>query len=280
MKTLVEMTTIHIITLLITGIVVGFASGLLGVGGAFIMTPVQYMVFINMGMPTDIAMKLTLGTSLLVILPTAISGAWRHHREKAVSWKAAIIMGSCSLIASFVGSTIAAHLPGAVLKISFGVVLLVSGVRMLTSRLPEIEEAPKDNPWLWVAWALPIGIVSGLLGVGGGILVIPVMTLALKFKMHNAVATSLAMMIFTSTGGVIGYLINGIGVPNLPAYSIGYINLQSGFLLAITSIGMAQVGAISAHRLPAKQLRYIFIAIVFYMALKMLGVFDWLGWPI
>ncbi len=98
--------------------------------------------------------------------------------------------------------------------------------------------------------------------------------------MHNAVATSLAMMIFNSIGGVIGYIINGIGVPDLPAYSIGYINLQSWFLLAVTSIGMAQVGAITAYRLPAKQIRYIFITIMFFMALKMLGLFDWLGWPI
>ncbi|GAG37210.1 unnamed protein product, partial [marine sediment metagenome] len=66
----------------------------------------------------------------------------------------------------------------------------------------------------------------------------------------------------------------------LPAYSIGYVNLTSWFLLAVTSIGMAQVGAITTHKLPAKQLRYIFIAVMFYMGLKMVGVFDWLGWPI
>ncbi len=274
------MTITHIITLLGTGIVVGFAGGLLGVGGAFIMTPVQYMIFVSMGIPTDMAIKLAFGTNLLVILPTAISGTWRHHREGTVFWKAAIIMGSCSLIGAFAGSTIATHLPGAVLKIAFGAIALGSGIRMLTSGLPQTEEEPKDNLWLWVAWALPLGIVTGILGIGGGILVIPVMTLALRFKMHNAVATSLAMMIFTSAGGVIGYIVNGIGVPNLPAYSIGYVNLPSWFLLAVTSIGMAQVGAITAHRLPARQLNYIFIALMFYVGLKMLGLFDWLGWPL
>ncbi len=274
------MTITHIITLLGTGIGVGFASGLLGVGGAFIMTPIQYMVYTNMGIPTDTAIKLAFGTNLLVILPTSISGTWRHCREGAVWWKAAIIMGSCSLIGALGGSTIATHLPGAALKIAFGAIVLLGAIRMLTARPLRIEEEPKDNPWLWVAWALPVGIIAGLTGIGGGVLVVPVMTLALRFKMHNAVATSLAMMILTSTGGVIGYIINGIGVPNLPAYSIGYINLQSWFLLVVTSIGMAQVGAITAHRLPAKQLRYTFIAIMFYMGLKMIGVFDWLGWPV
>ncbi len=274
------MTITHIIILLLTGVVVGFGGGLLGIGGAIAMTPVQYMVYINMGIPADMAIKLSFGTSLLVILPTAISGAWRHHREKAVFWRVSIIMGCCSLVASFIGSTIATHLPGQALKIAFGAILLVTGVRMLTASLPRVEEEPKNNPWLWGAWALLIGFISGLFGVGGGILTIPVMTLALRFKMHNAIATSLAMMIFTSAGGVIGYIINGIGIPNLPAHSIGYINLPSWFLLSISSIGMAQVGALTAHRIPAKQLRYTFIALIFYMALKMLGLFDWLGWPL
>ncbi len=88
------------------------------------------------------------------------------------------------------------------------------------------------------------------------------------------------MIIFTSTGGVISYIINGLGIPDLPTYSIGYVNLQVWFILAVTSIGMAQVGAMTAHRLPAKQLRWIFSAVMFYVGLRMLGVVDWLGWPV
>ena len=274
------MTTAYVITLLATGIGVGFAGGLLGIGGGFIMTPVQYMVYTAMGVPADIAIKVAFGTNLLVVLPIAISGAWRHHKKGAVWWKAAIVMGGCGLIAAFGGATIAAHLPGAVLKVALGAVILAAGIRMLTARPPRIEEEPKDNLWLWVAWAIPVGIITGIIGIGGGILVVPVMVLALKFKIHNAVATSLAMMIFTSIGGVTGYIINGLDVPNLPAYSIGYINLPTWFLLAVTSVGMAQVGAMTAHHLPAKQLRYTFIALMLYMGLKILGVFDLLGWPI
>ncbi len=274
------MTIVHILALLGTGVVVGFVGGLLGVGGAFIMTPVQYMIFVNMGIPTDMAIKLAFGTNLLVILPTAISGTWRHHMSRTVFWRAAIIMGSCSLVGALGGATIAVHLPGTALKMAFGVIAIGGGIRMLTGSLPKVEEKPRTNPWLWVAWALPVGIITGILGIGGGIIVIPVMTLGLRFKMHNAVATSLAMMVLTSIGGVIGYIVNGIGVPNLPPYSVGYVNLQSWFLLAVTSIGMAQVGAITARRLPAKKLTYTFIALMFYLGLKMLGLFDWLGWPL
>lgn len=274
------MTTTHIIILLATGIGVGFGSGLLGIGGGIIMGPVQYIVYTSMGLPTEMAIRLTFGTNLLVILPVAISGAWRHHLNRAVWWKAALTMGSCSLIGSFIGSSITTHIPGEPMKIAFGVIIMLSGIRMLTARTPQIEKEPEDNPWLWITWALPIGIVTGLIGIGGGVVAIPVMTLALGFKMHNAVATSLAMMILTSTGGIIGYIINGIGAPDLPAYSFGYVNLQAWLLLSVTSIPMAQIGAIIAHRLPAKQLRYIFIIIIFYMGLKMLGLFDWLGWPL
>ena len=270
----------HIFILLGTGVGVGFASGLLGVGGGFIITPVQYLLFTNMGMSTDIAMKVAFGTSLLVILPTVASGAWRHHKKGAVRWRAAIIMGICGFMAAFGGATLATHLPGETLKIVFGVVVLASGTRMLISRPLKSEQEAKDNPWLWVAWAVPVGLVTGMTGLGGGVVAVPVMVLALKFKMHDAIATSLAMIIFTSAGGVVGYIVNGLGVPDLPAYSVGYVNLSTWFLLAVTSIGMAQVGAMTAHRLPARQLKWIFVAAQFYVALRMLGVFDWLGWPL
>ena len=137
-----------------------------------------------------------------------------------------------------------------------------------------------DNPWIWVAWAIPVGLMSGIFGFGGAIVMIPVMVLALRFKMHTAVATSLGVMIFTSIGGVVGYIINGLDVTGLPSYSIGYVNLLSWFILVLTSIGMAQVGAIIAHQLSARYLKYLFIMIMFYMGLKLIGTFEWLGWPI
>ena len=270
----------HIVILLAAGVCAGFAAGLLGLGGAFITTPVQYVVYTSMGLATDVAVKLAFGTSLLVVLPTAVSGAWRHSRREAVWWRAAVIMGIFSLIGSFIGATLATHLAGASLKVAFGGVYLVIAIRLLTARLAEVKRVPRDNLWLWIAWAFPIGIVTGILGIGGGVMLVPVMVVSLRFNMHLAVATSLAMMIFTSTGGVTGYIVYGLNVPSLPAYSFGYVNLPAWFLLTVGSVGMAQVGAVTAHKLPAKQLRYVFIAIMFYMGLRMVGVFDWLGWPL
>ena len=268
------MTVAHIVSLLAMGAGAGFASGLLGLGGAFITTPVQYAVYTAMNLPTDMAIKLAFGTSLLVVLPTAASGVWRHHKKGVVWWKAAAVMGGTGLACSFGGATLAAHLPGAGLKIAFGAVVLAVAVWMLVSPPAETGEKPRDKPWLWAVWAVPVGLVSGILGIGGGVLLVPIMVLALKFKMHDAVATSLAVIIFTSVGGVVGYIVNGIGVPNLPPHSIGYVNLLSWSLLAATSVGMAQVGAMATHRLPAERLRYGFVGVMFYIGLRMLGVFG------
>jgi len=270
----------HIIILLVTGVGVGFASGLLGVGGCFIMIPVQFWVYTAMGMPVDIAIKVAFGTNLLVVLPTAMSGAWGHHRKGAVWWKAALLLGGCGLVGAYGGATIAAYTPGSVLKILFGAVILAGGIRMLTAKPPKTDEEPKDSPWLWVAWGLPLGVVTGLIGIGGGVLMIPIMVLALRFKMHQAVGTSTAMMILTSLGGLIGYIVNGLGVSGIPSPHLGYAHIWSWLALAATSIIMAQVGALTAHRLPAKQLRWIFIAVMFYMGLKMIGLFDWLNLPL
>ena len=98
--------------------------------------------------------------------------------------------------------------------------------------------------------------------------------------MLTAVGTSTAFMIFTALGGTIAYIINGWGVAGLPAYSLGYVNLLQWALLVIPSILTAQVGVRVAHRLPAKQLKYVFIAVMIYMGLKMLGVFTFLGLPL
>lgn len=270
----------YVLALLGTGIGVGFASGLLGVGGCFIMIPVQYWVYTALGASTDIAIKLAFGTNLAVVLPTAFSGAMGHHRKGAVWWKAAMYLGGFGLIGSIGGATAAAHIAGYILKIVFGAAILAGGIRMLTAKPPKVEEEPKDSPRLWAAWGLPLGVVTGLIGIGGGVLMVPVMVIFLKFKMHQAVGTSTAMMILTAIGGLTGYIINGLGVSGIPAPHLGYFHLWSWVCLAGTSVGMAQVGARTAHLLPAKQLRLIFIIVMFYMGLKMIGVFQWLHLPI
>jgi len=109
---------------------------------------------------------------------------------------------------------------------------------------------------------------------------VPIMVLIFKFKMHMAVGTSAAMMIITSVGGILGYIVNGLGVTGLPSPSIGYVYIWSWLCLVTTSIAAVPLGVRAAHGLSAKQLRLIFSLLAIYIGLRMLGLFSWSGWPI
>jgi uncharacterized membrane protein YfcA len=261
---------------LAVGACAGFASGLLGVGGGFIIVPVSYWIILAMGVSPDIAIRIAFGTSLLVILPTVISGTWRHNKKKAIRWKTALILGSCALVGALVGATLAAHISGEILEVGFGGLVLAVALWMGLGIMPRLRrkaEEPQEKFGLMAACGFPIGVVTGLTGLGGGVLIVPMLVLALNFPMHIAVGTSVASIILASSGGAVGYIINGLEVPGLLPYSIGYVNLPMWLCLAATSIPLAQLGARAAHALPAKQLRYLFIAFMVYSGLRMIGVF-------
>jgi uncharacterized membrane protein YfcA len=230
-----------------------------------------------MGISSDIAIRTAFGTSLLVILPTAISGAWRHNKKKAVHRKTALILGLSALVGGLVGSTLASDLPAEILEIGFGGLVLAVALWMSLGIMPKLRrggEEQRENFWLVAACGFPIGMVSGLTGLGGGALIVPMLVLALNFPMHIAIGTSVASIIFASLGGIVGYIVNGLGVSGLLPHSIGYVNLPIWLCLAATSIPLAQLGARAAHALPAKPLRYIFIAFMVYVGLSMIGVFN------
>jgi len=243
------------------------------------MIPVQVWAYTALGIPFNTAMAIAFGTNLFVVLPTAASGAYGHTKKGAVWWKAAIFLGVSGAAGAVIGATIATTLVGMglgwILSIAFGSAIIAGAVRMLTAKPPEVTgKEPVDSPLLWILWGVPLGIVTGIIGIGGGVLMVPVMVVALSFGIHRAVGTSTALMIFTSVGGLIGYIYNGLkaGIPfvfhNL--HMLGYMNLESWILLAATSVPMAQVGVRTAHKLPAKQLRYVFIAVMLYMGWVMI----------
>jgi uncharacterized membrane protein YfcA len=235
-----------------------------------------------MGVSQDIAIKIAIGTSFLVIFPTAISGTWRHNKKKAVRWKTALILGPCALVGAVIGTTLAAHLPGEVLEKGFGGLVLAVALWMGLGLMPKLkrrEEEPREKFGIVAACGFPIGMVSGLTGLGGGALIVPMLVLGLSFPMQIAVGTSVASIMFTSLGGIVGNIANGLGVSGLLPHSLGYINLPIWLCLAATSIPLAQLGARAAHALPAKQLRYVFIAFMVYAGLEMIGVFNWIQGP-
>jgi uncharacterized membrane protein YfcA len=174
------------------------------------------------------------------------------------------------------GATLAARLPYKILEIGFGGLVLAVAIWMGLELMPKLRKEagePRENFGLVAACGFPIGVVAGLSGVGGGVLIVPVLVLALNFPMHIALGTSVASIILASLGGIVGYMVNGLEVPGRLPYSIGYINLPIWLCLVATSIPLAQLGVRAAHALPAKPLRYIFVAFMVYAVLRMIGVF-------
>ena len=238
------------------------------------MVPISYWVITTIGVPSVTAIRIAFGTSLLVILPTVISGTWFHSRRKAIHWRAAIILGLCGLAGALLGATLASYLPVDVLEKGFGGLILAAAIWMgLGIKVTAEEKRPRENLLLLASCGFPIGVISGLTGLGGGAFIVPTLLLAFHFPMHIAIGTSVASIVFMSLGGVIGYIVNGIQVSDLLPYSIGYVNLPIWVCLATTSIPLAQLGTRAAHALPARQLMYVFVAFMVYVGLKMLGVF-------
>ncbi|GAB4313890.1 MAG: sulfite exporter TauE/SafE family protein [Methanobacteriaceae archaeon] len=264
--------TFYFLILIFTGICVGFATGLLGVGGGFILVPVQYWLLESIGINSTIAIRVAFGTSLAVILPTAISGAYGHYCRKCVFIKPAIILGIAGFFGGFIGGFIASNVNGDFLRVLFGFMLIIVSIQMIIFRNKTTKRERLENNYYYILWGLLAGILSGLLGVGGGIILVPILVLIMGFTMLEAVGTSTAVIIFTSIGGVASYIYNGLGVEGLPPYSLGYVNLFQMVILMLFTVPMAQIGLRAAHKLPDKYLKIIFVLVLFYMALKMIGI--------
>ena len=262
----------YILGLILIGICAGFASGLLGVGGGFLIVPLQYFLLKYIGVEPDLAILISLGTSLAIIVPTSLSGAYRHTRTMDNIIKPGIQLGIFGLIGGVIGGFVASGLPSRVLEIIFGCLLLFITVKNIIDINKEREEAKIPFNLITTAIVgLLVGFSSGLLGVGGGIFLIAILTALLGFSLIEAIGTSSVFICLTAIGGFLSYMVSGWGVSTFP-YSIGYVSLINFALIAAFSVPLASAGAKMAHKVPQKKLKIIFSVLVLYMALKMLGI--------
>ncbi|HQJ79278.1 MAG TPA: sulfite exporter TauE/SafE family protein [Methanothrix sp.] len=271
----------YALVLLATGIAVGFFCGLLGVGGGFLMVPVQIWVLSLQGIESTLATRVAFATSLAVVLPTAISGCRGHACWGVVLWREGVILGLFGMLGGFLGGSIASHAPGETLRMIFGVFVMLAAARMLLipnlQPRQEPDNRPKKSIFQYLIWGGAVGVISGLTGIGGGLMLVPIMIVVLGFSIYQAIGTSSVAISFNALGGIAAYAINGWGVQGLPSYCIGYIDLLQFALLAISSIFAAPWGARAAHRLPAERLKQIFVVLMLYIGLKMIGALEWAG---
>ena len=247
----------YFIGLILIGVVAGFASGLLGVGGGFLIVPFQYFLLEYLGVDPSLAMMISLGTSLAIIIPTATSGASRHLKVMDNILKPGIRLGLFGIVGGILGGLIASMLPTQILKIIFGCLLLFIAIRNLMSADKKTSKArAKFNLINIAVVGVLVGISSGLLGVGGGVFIILILTVIISL---------------TAIGGTVSYIISGWGVNPFP-YSLGYVSLVNFAVIAMFSVPLAYYGAKIAHKVPEKRLKQIFGLVVLYISLKMLGV--------
>jgi len=253
-----------VIVLIVAGMFAGLMSGLLGVGGGLIFGPVGYFILTALGYPDDIALLTAFGVSLAAAFPTVLTGAITHSRKGNVAWKCAIIMGVCGMVLGFVGGWVASIIPIRVLTIIFAIVLILGGIKLIT-KLPAGDKSTMPAPMSGVIGAAG-GFFSGLLGVGGGIILVPLMTMVGKFTMTRAVATSAAAIVFITIGGLGEYLIQG------------YFDPVLWLILTATAVPCAYISAAKiSGKVSDKWLRILFFMLMIVVALKMLGLFDWIG---
>lgn len=262
----------YFIGLILIGTLAGFASGLLGVGGGFLITPLQFFLLKYIGVAPDLAILISFGTSLAIIIPTSISGAYRHTKTMDNILQPGIRLGIFGIVGGAIGGFVASALPSRTLEIIFGLLLLFITVNNVFNINKERDEAKIPFNWFTIGIiGLTVGFSSGLLGVGGGVFLIAILTALLGFSIIEAIGTSSIFISLTAVGGFLSYMITGWGVSTFP-YSIGYVSIVNLILISCFSVPMASLGAKMAHKVPQKKLKIIFSVVILYMALKMLGV--------
>jgi len=262
-----------VLILALTGAFAGFASGMLGVGGAFVMVPVQFRVLTDLLMLDDtLAIRVAFATSLAVALPTAVSGAAGHHRCGVIEWRAAGIMGASGFLGGILGGMVATSSDAGILRVIFAILLVIIAAGLFVQTSPGQKRDMRRDAPVFAVLGFSVGILSGLLGIGGGIAMVPALIIICGFPAHRAVGTSSAFILFASLGGILIYVLRGLSISDLPFPSLGYIDLFQWLVLSVVTVPMAQVGVRAAHRLPARYLEYILIVVLLYSALSMLGI--------
>jgi uncharacterized membrane protein YfcA len=230
---------------------IGLSLGLIGGGGSVLALPILVYV---MGVPPKSAIAMT----LVIVGTVSILGLIPHWRAKNVRFKTALIFGSTTMVGSFLGAKIATLpiITDTVQMTLFAVTMLLAAVFMIrrSSKPVASEEDLAGYPqpvckycWLWLMTeGLGVGVLTGLVGVGGGFAIVPALVLLGKVPMKKAIGTSLLIIIFNSITGFLGYLGN---------VSLDW-NLMFSFIIA-ASLGTVP-GAYFAQYVPAHKLQKTF----------------------
>ena len=257
----------YILALLLAGGFAGILAGLLGVGGGIVLVPAYASILTAAGYAGGDMMQVCLATSLSTIIVTSMRSVMAHHRKQAVEWQILRDWAPWIVLGAIVGVWLVSRLTTRELQIIFGVLVFAVASYMLLSRS---EWRLSDHPpqgGRRAGMAGTIGLVGVLLGIGGGSLGVPMLTLHGR-PIHRAVATAAGFGAVIALPSVLAFLF--VPAEGAPPGTVGSVNLPVFALTIATSLLTAPFGATLAHRTDPRRLKRIFAAFLMVVALNML----------
>ncbi len=252
------------------GLLAGTMAGLLGVGGGAITVPALYFVFRFVGVDDTVLMHTAVGTSLATIVPTSIRSVRAHAQlggfDRGIfrDWAPGMLIGVAC------GAWLASQANFRSLVTLFGTVLLLIAIQMAFGRrnMHLLQQPPRGLAAVPVAGI--IGLLSTMIGVGGGAMSVPTLNLC-GVPIHRAVGTAAGFGLLIALPGSLGMMLAGWNEAGLPPGNFGYISLPAVLVIAPMAIATAPLGARLAHRLNPEHLRRVFAVFLAVTALKMLS---------
>ncbi len=257
-----------VVAMALTGAAAGILAGLLGVGGGIVIVPAVEAALGLLGVDASVRMHIAVATSLATIIPTSISSAAAHYRKSSIDFSVVRFWAPFILIGAIAGTIIASLVTGQVLAGVFAVVAL--GVALNMMRPAQEKTIWERMPTGLTGALIPTGIgtISTLMGIGGGSMSVPAMTLMSK-PIHQAVGTSSLLGLFIAAPATVGYVVAGWGNDLLPDWSLGYVSLIGFILITPATVAFAPLGAKLAHALSRRQLSFAFGAFLFVVSIRM-----------
>lgn len=252
------------------GILTGIWSGLLGVGGGIIVVPCLTFIFAAMpNIPRSQVVHMAAGTSLCVMIITALSAVRSRQKKGHIRWGLTLRLVPGILIGVIFGALLASRLPTGWLEIILAVVMILVAIRMFF--FSKNVSAQKHPPLLvWALFSLLVGFKSGLLGLGGGVLIVPFLTYCGE-DMYHASGTSSSCTLPVGIVGTISFivagLLTGVHVPN----STGYIYWPAFLGVAVGTALFAPLGVSWGTKLNTSVLKKIFAVVLVVAAAKLLS---------
>ncbi|BAA29606.1 sulfite exporter TauE/SafE family protein [Pyrococcus horikoshii] len=235
---------------LITGLITGTLAAMFGLGGGFLLVPTLNIL--------GVEIHHAIGTSSASIIFTALSSSYAYYKQKKIYYDIGIALASTAVIGAYIGAWLTSIISPSKLKVIFGITLIFVAYRMIKKKpAEEVKEKVRERrKWVPIGGFFS-GVLSGLLGVGGGIINVPFLTW-LGVPIHNAVATSSFAIIFTSTSSAIKH------------YLLGNVELYWLPLLVPGLIVGAQIGARIAKKTKARSLKNGFAIVMLILAIRMI----------